>query len=182
MRIPCYFPCSRESEGEGRRSHLAPVFLPARHAGLASPAAPPSPDFGPQRAALHPGYKRKAGGTPALRLLREAVEQAVAAGGDEVGLAAAAGLVRRGPGALEFVVGAAAAVDVAEFGLAEFAARPVVAGQVHVAGERSAVGLRAGQGVVIGRRIAETRNPGAALGERVVGGELVVGAVPGLSA
>src|SRR5258706_9447669 len=51
----------------------------------------------------------RAGGTPALRLLREAVEQAVAAGGDEVGLAAAAGLVRGVPGALELVVGAAAA-------------------------------------------------------------------------
>src|SRR5258707_13398854 len=124
----------------------------------------------------------RAGGTPALRLRREALERAFAGGGDEVGLAAAAGLVRGVPGALELVVGAAAAVDVAEFGLAEFAARPVVAGQVHVAGERSAVGLRAGQGVVIVRRIAETRNPGAALGERVVGGELVVGAVQVLDA
>src|SRR6266446_7570736 len=124
----------------------------------------------------------RAGGTPALRLLREAVEQAVAAGGDEVGLAAAAGLVRGVPGALELVVGAAAAVDVAEFGLAEFAADPVVAGHVHVAGERGAVGLRASQGVVIVGREAETRNPGAALGERVVGGELVVGAVQILDA
>src|ERR1700724_2883820 len=85
-------------------------------------------------------------------LLREAVEQAVAAGGDEVGLAAAARLVRGVPGTLEFVVGAAAAVDMAERGLAELTAHPVVAGHVDVAGIRGAVGLRTGQGVVpVGR-------------------------------
>src|SRR5215470_4872321 len=105
-----------------------------------------------------------AGGTPPLPLLREAVEQAVAAGGDEVGLAAAAGLVGGVPGALVLVVGTAAAVHMADQGLAELAAHPVVARQVHVAGKCSAVGLRAGQHVVIVRRIAEARNPRAALG------------------
>ena len=48
------------------------------------------------------------------RLLREAVEQAVAAGGDEIGLAAAARHVRGIPGLLEDRVGVALAVDVAE--------------------------------------------------------------------
>jgi len=46
-----------------------------------------------------------------LLLLREAVQQPVAAGGDEVGLAAAARLVGRIPRAGEFIVGEAAAVD-----------------------------------------------------------------------
>src|SRR5215813_10622322 len=102
-------------------------------------------------------------------LLREAVEQAVATGGDEVGLAAGAGLMCRVPGVLELVVGTAAAVHMADLGLAKLTARPVVASQVHVARECGAVGLRAGQHVVIVRRIAEARNPGAALGQRILG-------------
>src|SRR5215470_1914924 len=77
-----------------------------------------------------------------LRLLREAVVQAVSTSGDQVGLAAAARHVRRHPGLLIDGVGNAFAIDVTEHGAAEGAAGPVVAGQVEVAGERFTVQVR----------------------------------------
>src|SRR5262249_31210267 len=99
--------------------------------------------------------------TPALAgrrakraLLREAVEQAAAAGSDEAGLRAVARHVRRDGGVLVHRVGDAFAVAVAEHGAAEVAARPVIAGEVHVRRERAAFEGRAGQHVVLIRRIA----------------------------
>src|SRR4051794_6547574 len=71
----------------------------------------------------------------ALCLLCVAVEQAAAAGGDEVGLRTAARHMRGDPGLLVDGVGDAFTVGVAQHGAAEGAARPVVAGQVEVAGE-----------------------------------------------
>src|SRR5262245_2095857 len=116
------------------------------------------------------------------RLLREAVEQTIAASGDQVRLAAGARHVRRIPGALEHGVGPAAAIDMPDRGAAEGAARPVVAGEVHVAGPGGAVHLRAGQHVVPVRRHAEAGHHGAALGQGVLGAELVVVAVQVLDA
>src|SRR5262245_57669892 len=97
-------------------------------------------------------------------LLREAVEQTVAAGGDQVRLAAAARHVRRIPGALEHGVRPAAPIDVPHRSTAEGAARPVVACEIHVAGPGGAVHLRAGQHVMPVRRHAEAGHLGAALG------------------
>src|SRR5262245_14266490 len=74
-------------------------------------------------------------------LLREAVEQAVAAGGNQVRLAAAARHVRRVPGALEHGVLSAATIDMPNRGAAEGTARPVVAGEIHVAGPGRAIHL-----------------------------------------
>jgi len=84
-------------------------------------------------AALNPSYGRNA-----EPLLPEAVEQPVAAGGDEIRLAAAARHVGRDPGRI--VLGRrriALAIDVAEHGAAERAAGPVVAGQVAGEGFRA---------------------------------------------
>src|SRR5206468_6470307 len=69
-------------------------------------------------------------------LLREAVEQAVAPGRDQVGLTAAARHVRRVPRFDERRHDGAIAVDVADHGAPEGAARPIAAGQVHVRRER----------------------------------------------
>ena len=82
----------------------------------------------PQAGCEAPGLIRPTVAGGYASLLREAIEQAVAAGGDEVRLGAAARLMRCVPGALGFSVGAAPLVDMAEHRLAEFAARPVAAG------------------------------------------------------
>jgi hypothetical protein len=109
-------------------------------------------------------------------LLREAVEQAVAAGRDEIGLAAAAGHVGRVPG-FQIGRGLGGAVDMAEHGAAEGAARPVVAGQVEIRREHPAVRRRAGHGVMLVRLHADAVDHGAFLGERRLARDLVVGAV-----
>src|SRR5215510_12716923 len=116
------------------------------------------------------------------RLLREAVEQTIAAGGDQVRLAASARHVRRIPGALEHGVRPAATIDMPHRGAAEGAARPVVAGQIHVAGPGGAIHLRAGQHVVPVRRHAEAGHRGATFRQRVFDTELVVVAVQILDA
>src|SRR5215510_11419424 len=116
------------------------------------------------------------------RLLREAVEQTIAASGDQVRLAAGARHVRRIPGALEHGVGPAAAIDMPDRGAAEGAARPVVAGEVHVAGPGGAVHLRAGQHVMPVRRHANAGHHCAALGQRILLAKLVVVAVQVLDA
>src|SRR5207237_9833733 len=111
----------------------------------------------------------------AFELLRgEAVEQPVAAGGNQVGLAAGARLVRRIPGALEFGIGATAPVDVTDRGGTESFARPVVASQVEVTGPGAAIHLRAGEHVVPVRIHAKTGDHLAALGQRGLRAELVV--------
>src|SRR5882672_6452826 len=111
------------------------------------------------------------------RLLREAVEQAVAAGGDEVGLAAAARHVRRHPGLLVDGVGDAFAIDVTEHGAAEGAAAPVVAGQVEVTRERFSVQVGAGQHVVHVWRVTAHLHQLALLVVGVGANDLVVVAV-----
>src|SRR5262249_26149149 len=162
-------PCARQNcPAEAAWSAVLPR---ASCGGDLAPSGAACPDFGsPKAASIRARLKGEArAGRDARSLLREAVEQAVATSSDEVGPGAGAGLVCRVPGMLEIIVGAAAAVHMADPGLAKLTARPVVAGQVHVARECGAVGLRAGQHVVIVRRIAEARNPGAALGQRILG-------------
>src|SRR5215471_815012 len=130
-------PAEAAMADQGPETHWV-VILATRIAFSAKSALCRGPAAQTQKRAANKSRRAKEIGNLALRrgpgnarvcglLCREAVEQAVAAGGDEVGLAAAARLVRGIPGALEFVVGAAAAVDVANLGLAEFAAHPVVA-------------------------------------------------------
>src|SRR5437764_10946935 len=97
-----------------------------------------------------------AGASPAMRtrghqspasVRREAIEQAVAAGAAQVGLAAAAVVAARGmrgvPGFRLDGVGQAFAVDVAEHGGAAAAAGPVAAGAVLAGAEGGTVHLRA---------------------------------------
>src|SRR5262245_41241886 len=71
----------------------------------------------------------------------------------------------------------AAAIDVANHGAAERRARPIVARQIEVARKYAALGRRAGHDVVIIRRVADTGDDGAALGQRCLHAELVVVAV-----
>src|SRR5215472_18355037 len=69
----------------------------------------------------------------------EAVEQAVAAGRDQIGLGAAARHVGGVPGLLVDRIVEAAPVDVADDGRAVLAAVPIVAGQVDVVRQRAAL-------------------------------------------
>src|SRR5690606_26740651 len=82
----------------------------------------------------------------------EAVEEAVAAGALEVGLAATARAMRRVPGGRVFAP--ALAVVVAHLGAARAVARPVGARVVVAIVESRAVELRAGQDVVAVGRVA----------------------------
>src|SRR5437764_14826900 len=75
---------------------------------------------------------------------------------------------------LEYGVRAAGAVDMTEHGAAKTAARPVVAGQVHVSGQRAAFHARAGQRIVPVRRHSEARDHRASFGQRIFPVELVV--------
>src|SRR5215468_1990452 len=75
------------------------------------------------------------------------------------------------------VVGEAGAVGMAEHRLAEFAARPIVAGHVDVAREGAPLAIGAGQSIVPNGGVADASDDGAALGKRAVAAELVVGAV-----
>jgi hypothetical protein len=113
----------------------------------------------------------------ATALLRETIEQAVTAGGDEIRLAAAARHMRGIPGALEDGVLSAAAIMVPKHGATERAARPVVAGQVHIAGPRPTVHLRTGQNVMLVGRIADASDDRASFGQRILKTELVIVAV-----
>ena len=81
---------------------------------------------------------------------REAVDQARAAGGHQILLAAPAAGVRGVPRR----VAAAGAVVVAELRRPRRAARPVAAGVVGAVGVGAAVSLRSGQDVVLVRRVA----------------------------
>src|SRR6266852_6017315 len=112
-----------------------------------------------------------------IALLREAVEQAVAAGGDQIILAAGAGHMRRVPRPHLIAFVGAAPVDVPQHGLAEGAARVVVAGQVEVGRKRVAFRRRAGNGVMPVGRHAEAGHHLPTLGERGLQAELVAGAV-----
>ena len=128
------------------------------------------------RSSFHRAAWRRTVQRPAL--LREAVEQAVAAGGDEVRLAAAARHMRRVPGRV--VLGRrriALAVHVTEHGAAERAARPVVAGQVEIARERFPFHVRTGHDVVHVGRLAPHLDGLAFLVDRGGAADLVVGAV-----
>src|SRR5439155_6201308 len=134
-----------------------PVNVPLR--GPAPPAQ--APDRSPRtrgaqpaavlRLALRPGgrFGRGAEPPPSFLVRRKAVEEAVAAGAAQIGLAAAAVRPARGmrrvPRLRRFVVAQAHAVVVAADrralgALPPVATRPVVAGR-----KRPAVGLRAGQ-------------------------------------
>src|SRR5690606_8230473 len=94
----------------------------------------------------------------------EAVEVAVAAGPDEVLLAAPTAAVRRVPGGR--VVAAALAVDVPHEGAPFAVARPVAAGGVLVARCRGAVGEGTGEDVVLVRVVPAAVDLLALLGER----------------
>src|ERR1041384_842061 len=100
----------------------------------------------------------------------EAVEQAVAAGRTQIGLAAAAlgavREVRRIPGMRRRRVVQARAVDMAEHSSALRAARPVLAGLVLARRKGAAVRHRAGQRVVLVGRIAAAIDDVALLGQR----------------
>ena len=113
-----------------------------------------------------------------LRLLRrKTVEQAIAAGGDQIGLRAAAGHVRRVPGLLECGIGDALPVMVADERAAEGAARPIATGHVNVPRKCPAVHLRAGQHVVHVGRVAAALDDFALLRQRRLLIDLVVGAM-----
>src|ERR1700704_5898629 len=82
-------------------------------------------------------------------LLREAVEQSVAAGRDEVGLAATARHMGCVPGHRILRLGRISfPINVAKHGAAERAAGPVVAGQIHIAWESAALHVGARHHVV----------------------------------
>src|SRR6266700_3088184 len=101
---------------------------------------------------------------------REAIHQAVAAGGLQVGLRAAAIGAARGvrgiPGFRGLVVAQAEPVDMSEHGRTLRTACPVLAGAVVGACERGAVSLRSRQRVVAVRRVAKAVDDVALLGER----------------
>src|SRR5205807_2756473 len=78
-------------------------------------------------------------------LLGEAVEQAVAAGGDQIGLAATPRHVGRVPRG----VAAAGTIVMTEHGAAEGAARPIVAGEIEILRPSPALRSRVGQHVVL---------------------------------
>src|SRR5262249_12502583 len=101
-----------------------------------------------------------------------------AAGRHQVGLAAPARLVRRIPGHVELRRRRIAlAIGVAEHGLAELAAGPVVAGQVEVARKRLTLHVGAGQDVVMIGLLAAYLDAMAILAEDRLLVDLVVGAV-----
>src|SRR3954454_22322889 len=112
---------------------------------------------------------------------REAVEQPIAAGAAQVGLAAAAvgsaRRMRRIPGARRRVVTQSLAIDVPDHRGALRAAGPVAAGAVFADREGLAFRRGAGEHVVAVRREADARNDETALGERRHRAELVVVAV-----
>src|SRR5712672_2416278 len=110
-------------------------------------------------------------------LLREAVEQAAAAGGDEIRLRTAARHMRRDPGLLVHGVGDAFTVGVAQHGAAEGAARPVVASQVEIARESLAFQVGARQHVMHVGRVAAQFNGIALFIHNIRAGDLVVVAV-----
>src|SRR5215470_12133445 len=85
--------------------------------------------------------------------------------------------MRRVPGLRRLVIAQALAVDVAEHRGALRTLGPVAAGAILARREGAAVGLRAGERVVIIRRVANARHDSAALGQRGLRTELVVGAV-----
>src|SRR5260221_1851944 len=112
------------------------------------------------------------------RLIRcETIQQAVAAGALEFGLRAAAvgparGM-RRVPGFRDVVVAQADAVGMPDHRRALRRTRPVLAGAVVAGGKRRAVRLRSRQHVMPGRRVAETVDDIALLGERGLFGEAI---------
>src|SRR5262245_13844298 len=118
---------------------------------------------------------------PAPSIRGEAVEQAVAAGAAQIGLAAAAVRaargVRRVPRLRGVVVAQALAVVVADHGGALPALGPVAAGAILARREGAAVRLRAGQHVVAVGGVTAAVDGLALLAERGLLGELVVGAV-----
>src|SRR5207248_10681808 len=81
------------------------------------------------------------------------------------------------PGLRRLVVTQALAVDVAEHRGALRALGPVAAGAVLARREGAAVWLRAGERIVVVGRVADARLHGAALGQRGLRAELVVGPV-----
>src|SRR5262249_46283217 len=89
----------------------------------------------------------------------------------------ATGRMRRVPGLRRLVVAQAPAIDVSEHRSALRALGPVAAGAILACRESAAIRLRAGQRVVIVRRRADARYDSAALGQRGLLAELVVGAV-----
>src|SRR5215831_5733427 len=93
---------------------------------------------------------------------REAIQQAGAAGGDEIRLAAPAARMRRVPRA----VAAALLVGVPELRRALAVARPVVARVIAAVGVRAAVRLRARQNVVLIRRVADAVDGGVLFRQR----------------
>src|SRR3979411_2689488 len=111
----------------------------------------------------------------------EAVEQAVAAGAPQSALAPAAAGPARGmrrlPRLRRIVVPQPLAIDMADHCRALGAARPVATGPVLAGSKRTAIRLRAGQDIVIIGRVADAGDDCAALGQRPLHAELVVGAV-----
>src|SRR5262245_8795089 len=111
----------------------------------------------------------------------EAIEQAVAAGALQVGLAAAAVRAARGmrriPGLGFGVVAQSLPVVMTDHRRAGAALRPVAAGAILAGRERPPVGLRAGQHVVPIGRVATAVDHVALFTERGLLAELVVGAV-----
>src|SRR5262249_20286546 len=112
---------------------------------------------------------------------REAVQQAVAAGALEIGLAAAAvrsaRRMRRVPRLRRVVVAQALAVVMADHGGALPALAPIAAGPVIARRKGAAVRLRAGQHVVPVGRVGAAVDRLALLAERRLLVDLVVGAV-----
>src|ERR1700738_3789877 len=104
------------------------------------------------------------------------VQQAVAAGGLEIRLRAAALGAARGmrgvPRLRSIVVAQALAVDVAEHCRSLRRTRPVLAGAVLTGSERGAIGLRSRQRVVAVRRIAAAVDDFAFFGKRGLLGEV----------
>src|SRR4051812_477340 len=109
---------------------------------------------------------------------REAVEQAVAAGALQVGLAAAAvgptGRMRRIPGFHGRAFVEALPVMVPDDRRSCSALGPVAAGLVLAGGEGGAVRLRAGQDVMPVRRVAAAADHVALFAERSLLGEVVL--------
>src|SRR6266436_7843141 len=108
---------------------------------------------------------------------REAIEQAVAAGAAEIGLAAAAvgaaGGMRGVPRLRRVVVAQAFSVGVADHRGTLGAARPVVAAPVVTRRKRLAVGLRAGQRIVPVGGVADAIDDIALFGEGRLLGQVV---------